>query len=151
MLERRHYRVTGTVQGVGFRPFVYRIATELGLAGEVSNDSLGVTVDVEGPADVLDTFAKRLQTEAPPLARIESVDVAAAAPTGVSGFRIVDSRAEGAPAVAVPVDVATCDDCLRELSDPADRRYGYPFINCTNCGPRYTIIQSIPYDRASTT
>jgi hydrogenase maturation protein HypF len=144
-------RVTGTVQGVGFRPFVYRLATELGLAGEVSNDSLGVLADVEGPPDRLDTFGRRLVDEAPPLARIASVAVEALPPTGEDGFRIVDSRSVAAPAVAVSVDVATCADCARELGDPADRRFGYPFINCTNCGPRYTIIQSIPYDRASTT
>ncbi|MDQ4096504.1 MAG: carbamoyltransferase HypF [Actinomycetota bacterium] len=147
--------MTGTVQGVGFRPFVYRLATELGLDGEVANDSLGVTIEVAGPRDRISEFGRRLRAEAPPLARLDDVvEVDAPAPSGDGvrpGFRIVDSRAEGAPAVAVSVDVATCDDCLRELVDPDDRRFGYPFINCTNCGPRYTIIQSIPYDRASTT
>ena len=143
--------MTGTVQGVGFRPFVYRLATELGLAGEVSNDSLGVLVEIEGAESALDEFEKRLEDEAPPLARIVSVDVSVVEPTGATAFTIVDSRAEGAPAVAVSVDVATCADCLRELGDPDDRRFQYPFINCTNCGPRYTIIQSIPYDRPSTT
>jgi hydrogenase maturation protein HypF len=145
--------VTGTVQGVGFRPFVYRLATELGLVGEVSNDSLGVLIDVEGPPDRLDDLGRRLVAEAPPLARINAVEVTEVPPNGAArgGFTIVDSRAEGAPAVAVSVDVATCDDCLREVADPNDRRHRYPFTNCTNCGPRYTIIQSIPYDRASTT
>ncbi|MDP8937437.1 MAG: carbamoyltransferase HypF [Actinomycetota bacterium] len=151
-MERRRLRVTGTVQGVGFRPFVYRLAVELGLSGWVSNDSLGVLVDASGPPDVLDRLEHRLRTEAPPLAAIASVDSERLPADGVtSGFSIVESRAEGTPAVGVSVDVATCDDCLRELVDPADRRYRYPFVNCTNCGPRYTIIRSIPYDRASTT
>ncbi|MDQ4068748.1 MAG: carbamoyltransferase HypF, partial [Actinomycetota bacterium] len=151
MPERRQLRVAGTVQGVGFRPFVYRLAADLGLAGWVGNDSLGVVLEAEGTPDALDRLAARLVAEAPPLARIDSLDVAAVAVTGERGFTIVDSRAAGAPAVAVPVDVATCDDCLREMADPADRRFGYPFVNCTNCGPRYTIIKSIPYDRAATT
>ncbi|HEV2758816.1 MAG TPA: carbamoyltransferase HypF, partial [Acidimicrobiales bacterium] len=151
MAERRRLRVTGTVQGVGFRPFVYRLAADLGLSGWVGNDSLGVVVEAEGTAEALDALAVRLRHEAPPLARIESLDVESLAPTGTAGFTIVDSRAAGAPAVAVPVDVATCDDCQRELFDPSDRRFGYPFVNCTNCGPRYTIIRSIPYDRAATT
>ena len=151
MRERRRLRVTGTVQGVGFRPFVYRLAADLGLSGWVGNDSLGVVLEAEGPVDALDRLAERLVAEAPPLARIESVDAEPQVPTGETGFTIVDSRAAGAPAVAVPVDVATCADCERELFDPFDRRFGYPFINCTNCGPRYTIIRSIPYDRAATT
>ncbi len=152
MVERRRLRVTGTVQGVGFRPFVYRIAVELGLRGSVANDSRGVIIDVEGSAPALDRFAERLVAELPPLAHIESLDVEPiAAPLGADTFTIVDSRVEGAPAVAVSVDVATCADCTREMLDPADRRFGYPFINCTNCGPRYTIITSIPYDRPSTT
>jgi hydrogenase maturation protein HypF len=130
---------------------VYRLAADLGLAGWVGNDSLGVILEAEGPAPALDRLAERLVAEAPPLARIEWVAAEAVLPTGEAGFTVVDSRAAGSPAVAVPVDVATCDDCLRELVDPTDRRFGYPFINCTNCGPRYTIIRSIPYDRRSTT
>jgi hydrogenase maturation protein HypF len=152
MVERRRLRVTGTVQGVGFRPFVYRIAVELGLKGSVANDSRGVIIDVEGPATALDRFGERLVAELPPLADIESLTVEPVGePLGASTFSIVDSRVEGAPAVAVSVDVATCADCTREMLDPTDRRFGYPFINCTNCGPRYTIITSIPYDRPSTT
>jgi hydrogenase maturation protein HypF len=139
---RRRLRVTGTVQGVGFRPFVYRLASDLGLAGWVGNDSLGVVLEAEGPEEALDRLAERLVAEAPPLARIESVVAEPVPTTGETGFTVVDSRAAGAPAVAVPVDVATCDDCLRELADPADRRFAYPFVNCTNCGPRYTIIRS---------
>jgi hydrogenase maturation protein HypF len=131
---------------------VYRLAVELGLAGSVANDSRGVTIELEGPVDDLDEFQRRLRDEPPPLARIASLDVQTVAPAGEIGdFHIVDSRAEGAPAVAVSVDVATCGDCLAELFDPTDRRFGYPFVNCTNCGPRYTIILSIPYDRAATT
>ena len=141
MPERRRLRVTGTVQGVGFRPFVYRLAVELGLKGSVANDTRGVVIDVEAPAAALDRFQERLVSELPPLAEIETLEVEA--PDGLSGattFSIVDSRAEGSPAVAVSVDVAMCADCQRELLDPADRRFGYPFVNCTNCGPRYTII-----------
>ncbi len=150
-VERRRLRVAGTVQGVGFRPFVYRLAVELGVSGSVANDSLGVIVDVEGTGEALDELARRIVDEAPPLARIAGVDMTSDAPAGVTGFHIVDSRAAGAPAVAVSVDVAMCADCSAELVDPGDRRFGYPFINCTNCGPRYTIILSVPYDRAATT
>ncbi|HEX3623065.1 MAG TPA: carbamoyltransferase HypF [Acidimicrobiales bacterium] len=149
--ERRRIRVTGTVQGVGFRPFVYRLATELRLAGWVGNDSLGVILEAEGPPEALDELERRMTHDAPPLAQVTSVTGEPLVTTGVAGFTVVDSRTAGAPAVAVPVDVATCDDCLREMADPADRRFGYAFTNCTNCGPRYTIIRSIPYDRASTT
>ena len=151
MTERRRLRVTGTVQGVGYRPFVYRHAVELGLSGSVANDSKGVVVEAEGPAERLDELCRRLAEEPPPIAHVASLEATTVPTTGSSGFVIVDSRAEGAPAVAVSVDVATCRDCLRELLDPADRRFEYPFVNCTNCGPRYTIIRSIPYDRASTT
>jgi len=152
-MQRRRLRVTGTVQGVGFRPFVYRLAAELGLTGSVSNDSRGVLIEAQGPPDVLDRLERRLRAEAPPLASIATLETESLPVDGPgkTGFSILDSRAEGAPAVAVSVDVATCDDCLRELADPSDRRYRYPFVNCTNCGPRYTIIRSIPYDRALTT
>jgi len=150
-VERRRLRVTGTVQGVGFRPFVYRLAVELGLAGSVANDSRGVIIDVEGPGDDLDELARRIVDETPPLARIVGLEATREQPAGGAGFHIVDSRAAGAPAVAVSVDVAMCGDCSAELVDPADRRFGYPFVNCTNCGPRYTIILSVPYDRAATT
>jgi len=150
-VKRRHLRVTGTVQGVGFRPFVYRLAVELELAGRVSNDSLGVLIEAEGSPDALDALSRRLIDEAPPLAVIASLSSQSHSPRGERGFAIVDSRASGLPAVAVSVDAATCDQCLAELHDPHDRRYRYPFINCTNCGPRYTIIYSVPYDRASTT
>jgi len=149
--ERRRLRLSGTVQGVGFRPFVYRLAVELGLVGSVANDSRGVVIDVEGATDELDELARRLVDEAPPLARITGVEATSEPPQARTGFHIVDSRAAGAPAVAVSVDVAMCADCSAELVDPTDRRFGYPFVNCTNCGPRYTIILSVPYDRAATT
>jgi len=150
--ERRQVRVTGTVQGVGFRPFVYRVATELGLAGWVANDSAGVVMEIDGPPDALDELCRRLSQEPPPLARVSSVTASALPLSGPRhGFRIVTSRSAGPPAVGVSVDVATCADCLREMYDPSDRRFGYPFINCTNCGPRYTIIRRIPYDRPFTT
>ncbi len=151
--DHRRLRITGTVQGVGFRPFVYRLAVELGLTGSVANDSRGVVVDAAGPASDLDELARRIVEEAPPLARITGLAVENAAEPApeTTGFHIVDSRAAGAPAVAVSVDVAMCADCAAELHDPDDRRFGYPFINCTNCGPRYTIILSVPYDRPATT
>ena len=153
MTERRSLRVRGTVQGVGYRPFVYRMAVDLGLGGRVWNDSEGVLVDATGPADRLDELARRLVDDAPPLASVAAVEVTALPPDGDAAgrFSIVESRADASPAVAVSVDAATCADCLAELHDPADRRYRYPFVNCTNCGPRYTIIRSIPYDRAATT
>ena len=153
MTERRRLRVRGTVQGVGFRPFVYRTAVDLGLAGSVWNDSEGVVVEAEGGPDVLDELARRITEEAPPLAAVTAVEATPLPPAadGAPGFVIVDSRADAAPAVAVSVDAATCADCLAELHDPADRRFEYPFVNCTNCGPRYTIIRSIPYDRSATT
>jgi hydrogenase maturation protein HypF len=138
------------VQGVGFRPFVYRLATEEGLAGFVGNDTNGVVIEIEGPADRLAAFCRRLESEAPPLARIDSVTVAAVTATGESGFRIVASAAEGQVSTGIPADAATCADCVRELLDPGDRRYRYPFLNCTNCGPRFTITRRIPYDRPQT-
>jgi len=138
------------VQGVGFRPFVYRLALEEGLAGFIGNDTDGVTIEVEGQAARVEAFLKRLQSEAPPLARIDSVEVRELAATGELGFRIVVSAVLGQVSTGIPADAATCPDCLRELLDPADRRYRYPFLNCTNCGPRFTITRSIPYDRPQT-
>src|SRR5580698_4485634 len=148
--ERHAVLVRGVVQGVGFRPFVYRLALEEGLAGSIGNDSDGVTIEVEGSADRLDTFVARLRTETPPLARIDSVAVKELRPTGENGFRIVASEVLGRVSTAIPADAATCADCLRELFDPDDRRYRYPFLNCTNCGPRFTITRRVPYDRPQT-
>jgi hydrogenase maturation protein HypF len=149
-LQRRRLAVEGLVQGVGFRPFVHRLAARAGLAGFVLNDAGGVVIEVEGDAERLDAFAAALRAEAPPLARIEAVSTVEMEPLGVAGFAISPS-ARGAPSTLVAPDAATCEDCLRELLDPADRRHRYPFINCTNCGPRFTIVRGIPYDRAHTT
>jgi len=139
------------VQGVGFRPFIHGLANELGLAGLVGNDVEGVFIEVEGAAGLVDAFLSRLRSDAPPLAVIDRVDATAIAPTGRRGFTIVDSLHGGARRALVSPDVATCDDCLVELFDLADRRYRYPFVNCTNCGPRFTIVTGVPYDRPNTT
>jgi hydrogenase maturation protein HypF len=149
--ERRRIRVEGVVQGVGFRPFVFALATRLGLSGEVGNDSHGVFVEVEGDPAGLEAFAAALVEEAPPLAVVERVTSDAVEPMGSDAFRIVESRAEAERRTLVSPDTATCADCVRELFDPADRRHRYPFINCTNCGPRFTIVRDVPYDRPLTT
>jgi hydrogenase maturation protein HypF len=138
------------VQGVGFRPFVYRLALETHLAGSIGNDTSGVTIEIEGPGNGIDEFLRRLQTDAPPMARIDSVTVRDLEPTGESEFRIVTSQVLGSVSTGIPADSATCADCLRELLDLHDRRYRYPFLNCTNCGPRFTITRRIPYDRPQT-
>ena len=142
--------VRGVVQGVGFRPFVYRLAQEEGLAGFIGNDTDGVTIEIEGAPSRVESFVSRLRAEAPPLARIDSVVARAASPLGEPGFRIVASEVLGRVSTGIPADAATCADCLRELLDPHDRRYRYPFLNCTNCGPRFTITRRIPYDRPQT-
>ena len=149
---RRKFQITGVVQGVGFRPFIYRLATECNLTGYVLNDSSGVTVEVQGMRPLVEVFGDRIRREAPPLSRIVSF-VTTELPVDVqtNGFRILESHAGAEQHVLISPDIATCDDCLRELLDPQDRRYGYPFINCTNCGPRFTIVRDIPYDRALTT
>jgi hydrogenase maturation protein HypF len=150
-VRRAALRIRGTVQGVGFRPHVYRLAGELGLSGFVLNDSEGVRLEVEGPAAAVTEFIARLGPEAPPLARLESVAAEERKPTGRSGFAIRESPRDGAPNAAVTPDSATCDACRRELLDPANRRFRYPFINCTDCGPRFTIVRGVPYDRPLTT
>ena len=146
--------VTGTVQGVGFRPFVYRLAADLGLTGWVANAGGSVVLEVSGPAPALDEFAQRLRSEAPPHAIVKEVmvtELAGASQEARRGFSVLASQGDVSAAVReLPADIATCDDCLRELFDPQDRRYRYPFINCTNCGPRATIIDDLPYDRART-
>ncbi|MCK4910540.1 MAG: carbamoyltransferase HypF, partial [Thermodesulfovibrionales bacterium] len=141
-------RVLGTVQGVGFRPFVYSLATAMGLRGYVSNTSEGVRIEVEGEG--VSEFLERLEAEAPPLARISEVISEPVTPQDYEIFQINES-ADGDSFTLVSPDVATCEDCLRELADPEDRRHGYPFINCTNCGPRYSITERVPYDRPNTT
>ena len=150
-LTRTRVRVEGIVQGVGFRPFVHALAGRLGLAGLVGNDAGGVFVEVEGAAESVERFLQALAAEAPPLAVIERVTATPLAPTGSSGFAIAPSQAGGERQALVSPDTATCADCLAELADPADRRFRYPFINCTNCGPRFTIVRDLPYDRPATT
>ena len=150
-MSRVRARVEGTVQGVGFRPYVYRLAGELGVSGHVLNDSEGVVVEVEAAPETVDRFLARLRAEAPPLAQVERVVAEPLAETGETGFAIRESPRGGEPSAAVTPDSATCADCLSELFDPADRRFGYPFINCTNCGPRFTIVRDVPYDRPNTT
>ncbi len=144
--------ITGIVQGVGFRPFVYNLAVRLGLLGWVKNTSAGVDILVDGPRSKLDAFIEALRSDAPALARIEDLSVAfGPANGGFRSFEIIHSEAIPSAFQPISPDVAICPDCLRELFDPADRRYRYPFINCTNCGPRFTIIKDIPYDRPATT
>ena len=147
---RTEVRVDGTVQGVGFRPFVHGLATRLGLDGLVGNDARGVFIEVEGDAAAVERFLSGLR-QPPPLAVVERISTRTLAPDGRSGFAIVGSDGTGRRNALVPPDSATCADCLRELRDPADRRHGYPFINCTNCGPRFTIVTGVPYDRPNTT
>jgi hydrogenase maturation protein HypF len=144
-------KVDGIVQGVGFRPFVHQLACDLSLSGLVGNDATGVFIEVEGDARAVCTFVTRLQSEAPPLAVIERIEALALAPSGAMGFAIVESGAAGERRALVSPDTATCPDCLGELWDPSNRRYRYPFINCTNCGPRFTIVRGVPYDRPNTT
>ena len=144
-------RVQGTVQGVGFRPFVFRLAAELGLSGSVGNDEHGVVAEVEGPPDAVADFLRRLEAEAPPLADVERIAAEERPAAGGAGFTIAQSARHGPADALVSPDTATCADCLAELFDPADRRHRYPFVNCTNCGPRFTIVTGVPYDRPATT
>lgn len=147
----RDLRVTGVVQGVGFRPYVHRLATGLRLSGRVGNDVAGVFIEIEGTHENVAEFLAALARDAPPLARIERVEVIARTTRGGGGFEIVTSRGGGTCDALVPADFATCADCLHELFDPSDRRHRYPFVNCTHCGPRFTIVHEVPYDRARTT
>ena len=144
-------RVEGIVQGVGFRPFVYALATSLGLGGLVGNDVDGVFAEVEGSAEAVAEFVVALERDAPPLASIERIVTTAIRPNGLHSFSIAPSSSGGMRRTLVSADSATCGACLAELEDPADRRFGYPFINCTNCGPRFTIARDVPYDRPQTT
>ena len=150
MAVRAQVVVRGIVQGVGFRPFVYRLAREHGLGGWVLNSTQGVVIEVEGERERVEGFLGRLQAEPPPQALIERVETSLLPPVGYSSFVIEASR-EGSEFVLISPDISICSDCLRELRDPHDPRYCYPFINCTNCGPRFTIISDIPYDRPKTT
>jgi hydrogenase maturation protein HypF len=150
-MERRRITVQGAVQGVGFRPFVYRLAHDLGLGGWVTNSPQGVLIEVEAPLLHLDTFLTRLQRELPPHAAIHHLDWQSASTLGERTFEIRHSRYSGAKTALILPDLAICPDCLREIHDPADRHYRYPFTNCTHCGPRFSIIRALPYDRANTT
>ncbi len=149
-MQRRRFELTGTVQGVGFRPFVYRLARRHDLAGFVLNDGRGVVIEAEGEPEPLDSFAAALEAEAPRLARVETVSARSVRPRGEGEFAIAPSGSRDGGA-AIPPDVATCDECLAELFDAKDRRHRYPFINCTRCGPRFTIVERVPYDRPNTT
>ena len=149
--QRLRVEVQGAVQGVGFRPFVYRLALELALAGWVINDTRGVFIEVEGPPAALRQFLERLAADKPPRAQIQSIDSEWLPPADYDRFEIRHSDSGGRKTVLVLPDVATCDDCLAEILDGGDRRYRYPFTNCTNCGPRFSIIQELPYDRPNTT
>src|ERR1022692_3612718 len=150
MEVRRQIEVSGIVQGVGFRPYIYRLATNRHLTGTIRNTPAGVTIEIQGPAETVQDFVEHLPAEAPPLARITSFAVHDVPCNGDPDFRIVQSREGEEVRTLISPDVAICPDCLREMFDPADRRYRYPFINCTNCGPRFTIVRDIPYDRPST-
>ena len=146
---RRQLTVAGQVQGVGFRPFVYRLAQEEGLCGGVGNTSDGVRIDIQGSAAAVARFEARLRSELPPLARLTGLAAEEAEPEpGLADFRIFPSSGHAGHSVLVSPDVGICDDCLADMADPQNPRYAYPFTNCTNCGPRYTITRSIPYDCA---
>ena len=144
-------RVRGIVQGVGFRPFVYALAVNHHLNGWVRNTSSGVEIEISGAPANLQAFCHKLQNNPPPLARIDEILTESMPPNREIGFTILDSQPQPGEFIPISPDMATCADCRRELFDPADRRYHYPFINCTNCGPRFTIIKDIPYDRPKTT
>jgi len=150
-IQRQRIIIQGIVQGVGFRPFVYGQALRNGLVGFVLNDSQGVTIEIEGTSAALDSFQRALREEAPPLARIDSIVTEQVPPCHETAFIIAHSQAGNERQALISPDTATCNDCLHELFDPSNRRYGYPFINCTNCGPRFTIVQDVPYDRNKTT
>ncbi|MCX5053543.1 MULTISPECIES: carbamoyltransferase HypF [unclassified Streptomyces] len=149
--RRRRVTVRGVVQGVGFRPYLYGLATELALAGHVTNTPEGVVAEIEGSASAVARFCDLIAAQAPPLARVESVHHREMPPVGGTAFTILTSRSGGPARTLVSPDSATCADCLAELADPADRRYRHPFVNCTHCGPRFTIVTGVPYDRANTT
>ncbi len=148
---RTRIKIKGVVQGVGFRPFIYRLAHQLGLTGWVLNSPQGVVIEAEGEPASLQIFLSRIRSDLPPHASIRSLQHTYLEPSGFNGFKVRPSKPGGKKSAHILPDMATCPECLRELFDPADRRYRYPFINCTHCGPRYSIIESLPYDRAHTT
>jgi hydrogenase maturation protein HypF len=151
MAEACSIRVRGIVQGVGFRPFIYRLARSHALNGWVLNAENGVEIHLEGDPSAIEAFVHRLKTQPPPAANIAEIDIKTEAPQGFSDFTIRESERRDRPTVRISPDLPVCDACLQEMFDPSDRRYRYPYINCTNCGPRYTVILSLPYDRPATT
>ena len=150
MIKHFYITVTGVVQGVGFRPFVFRVAKELGLKGSVSNTASGVKIHIEGKKEKIDKFIEYLKSNPPPLAKVESINVEELELARFERFEIISSDSKSEKVTSVSPDVTLCEECLKELRDPANRRYAYPFINCTNCGPRYTITKTVPYDRPNT-
>src|SRR5271157_4484500 len=148
--RRLKLALRGAVQGVGFRPFVYRLAAQLGLRGWVNNSTQGLFIEVEGPPAQLEQFLLRLPAEKPPRSFIHSLEASWLDPVGYADFAIRHSESAGPKTALVLPDIATCPDCLREIFDPANRRFFYPFTNCTNCGPRFSILEALPYDRANT-
>lgn len=151
LAQRAQITVEGTVQGVGFRPFVYKLARELELTGWVRNTRNGVLIEVEGDAPAVETFLRRLQADAPAAASVEAMNISAISARGDASFSIASSAESGERALVIPPDLATCEDCRRELHDPRDRRFRYPFLSCTQCGPRYSLLTAIPYERSNTT
>lgn len=150
MISRSKIAIRGAVQGVGFRPFIYRLAAELNLKGFVNNSTLGVFIEVEGKKSILDEFILRIEKEKPPISVITSLEFSFLDPVGFTTFEIQKSETSGEKTAIILPDIAVCSDCINEMFDPNDRRFRYPFINCTNCGPRFSIIESIPYDRPNT-
>ena len=150
MPAARFLRVRGVVQGVGFRPFVYRLARDHGITGWVRNGGEGVEIHAEGSPEALDAFVKGFE-EPPPASHVASLEVETVPAQGRGRFEILDSAAESRPTVRISPDLPVCAACLAEMADPADRRHGYPYINCTDCGPRYSIVLGLPYDRPRTT
>src|ERR1700733_4994227 len=148
---RKHVQMKGVVQGIGFRPFVYKLAQSLELTGYVFNSSSGVTIEIEGGEPAIDEFLRELNENPPQLAEITDISVSDMEALGGSGFSILQSREEAGAFALVSPDAGTCDACWRDFGDSMNRRYGYPFTNCTHCGPRYSIIRDIPYDRPTTT
>lgn len=151
MIAARSVRVRGVVQGVGFRPFVFRLARAHALAGWVLNEQTGVDIHLEGTEEALDAFLRGLETETPPAAQVSAIEVLPSHAAGLKEFTIRESRSEAKPTVRISPDLPVCDECLTEMRDPRNPRYGYAYINCTNCGPRYSVIERLPYDRPNTT
>ena len=148
---RRKIEIKGIVQGVGFRPTVYRLANEYNLKGFVFNDSKGVTLDIEGDSEDISSFLEELKKNPPPLSKIEEIKSENLPAKEFDEFKIIESEESEERTTLVSPDISTCEDCKGELLNPKDRRYLYPFVNCTNCGPRFTITEELPYDRKNTT